>query len=68
MGDRSSITYIQATALMSLWEASQGQHNRGAFYSRQALSMAVEEGLHKKSAFRASEEQVALLLFGASSH
>jgi hypothetical protein len=63
-----SITYIQATALMSLWEASQGRHNRGAFYSRQALSMAVEEGLHKKSALGASEEQVRIATFGASSH
>lgn len=42
-----SITTIQATALMSLWEANQGQHSMGAFYARQALSMAVEGGLHR---------------------
>ena len=59
----TSITTIQATALMSLWEASQGRHRRGAFYSRQALSVAVEGGLHRNSAQGPSEEEVRSTTF-----
>lgn len=44
--DETSITTIQATALMSLWEAGKGQHRKGAFYSTQALSMAIEGCFH----------------------
>ena len=44
--DETSITTIQATALMSLWEASTGQHRKSAFYSREALSMAIEGCFH----------------------
>jgi hypothetical protein len=44
--DETSITIIQATALMSLWEASTGQVRKGAFYSREALSMAIEGCFH----------------------
>lgn len=47
--DETSITTIQATALMSLWEAGKGQHRKGAFYSRQALSMAIEGCFHNDS-------------------
>jgi hypothetical protein len=43
------ITTIQATALMSLWEASQGRESKAYYYSRQAMSMAVEGGLHNRS-------------------
>jgi hypothetical protein len=46
----TSITTIQATALMSLWEASQGRDSKAYYYSRQAMSMAVEVGLHVRSA------------------
>ncbi|KFY83175.1 hypothetical protein V498_08250, partial [Pseudogymnoascus sp. VKM F-4517 (FW-2822)] len=46
----TSIATIQATALMSLWEASQGQDSKAYYYSRQAMSMAVEGGLHNRSA------------------
>ncbi|KFY99118.1 hypothetical protein V500_01451, partial [Pseudogymnoascus sp. VKM F-4518 (FW-2643)] len=45
----TSIATIQATALMSLWEASQGQDSKAYYYSRQAMSMAVEGGLHNRS-------------------
>jgi hypothetical protein len=31
---------------MSLWEASKGQHRKGAFYSREAISMAIEGCFH----------------------
>ena len=59
----TSTTTIQATALMSLWEASQGRHNRAVFYSRQALSMAVEGGLHKNSTLGAIEQEVRTVTF-----
>ncbi|KAH8812462.1 fungal-specific transcription factor domain-containing protein [Xylogone sp. PMI_703] len=41
-----SLTTIQATVLMSLWKTSRGKNNWGSFYSRQAITMAVEMGLH----------------------
>ncbi|KFY91582.1 hypothetical protein V500_04589 [Pseudogymnoascus sp. VKM F-4518 (FW-2643)] len=44
----TSIATIQATALMSLWEASQGRDSKAYYYSRQAMSMAVEIGLHNR--------------------
>lgn len=44
----TSVATIQATALMSLWEASQGRDSKAYYYSRQATSMAVEIGLHNR--------------------
>lgn len=41
-----SLTTIQATALMSIREASYGRDNRSWFYSGQSIRMAVELGLH----------------------
>ena len=52
----TSITTIQATALMSLWEASRGRDSKAYYYSRQAMSMAVEVGLHVRSANEAFQK------------
>jgi hypothetical protein len=41
-----SLTTIQATGLMSLWETSCGRDNRSSFYSKQAIIMAIEMGIH----------------------
>jgi hypothetical protein len=41
-----SLTTIQATGLMSLWETSRGRDSRGTFYSKQAIIMAIEMGIH----------------------
>jgi len=41
-----SLATIQAINLMSNWEASCGRENRGWFFARQSISMAVEMGLH----------------------
>lgn len=43
---KQSLTTIQAISLMSNWEASRGNERKSSFYSRQAICMAVEMGLH----------------------
>lgn len=61
--DETSITDIQATALMSLWEASKGHHRKGAFYSRQALSMAIEGSFHTDEGHDAASREVRSATF-----
>lgn len=41
-----SLATIQARGLMSLWETSRGRDSRGTFYSKQAIIMAIEMGIH----------------------
>jgi hypothetical protein len=44
--DDPSCTTVQATVLMALWEASRGRNSKSLFYSKQAMTMAIEMGLH----------------------
>jgi hypothetical protein len=46
---KASMTTIQALGLMSLFEARCDRTSEGWFYSRQAMLMALEMGLHRSS-------------------
>lgn len=47
--DRRSLTTVQALGLMSMREISCGRDAEGRYYSAQAIRLAIDMGLHRKS-------------------
>lgn len=44
-----SVTVVQGMCLMSTWNASRGDYKNARYYSKQAIQIAVEAGLHQGS-------------------